>query len=273
MKIKRKSASASRSALTLAQAENKNLQHNLLFLGNTYNLVSDLEVLYDAMPQIVLFPPDDPPSDETLAAVVVSNLTLICRRQLTLGQLTLLRGYRGDSQGHLRKGIEACAFSAKMTRHPEFAKVWLKAGEDDEAFASFRKKFAKDLFPSSDRDLSSLHEVFDRCSKAMHCSMYGVAIHFLHRDSHADKASIDFFDVRIKLNVFTWFMIVIRTHIIMLTILGRLLKPHMVSTHRIWWHEQLDLCKANYVQHQNRWQPKVDEYMKGEGQTSEYVYR
>jgi hypothetical protein len=36
-----------------------------------------------------------------------------CRRQLTLGALTLFRGYRGDSQGHLRKAIEACTFSAK----------------------------------------------------------------------------------------------------------------------------------------------------------------
>lgn len=259
------------SVRRLAIEEEKNLQNSLAFLGNTYELLTALERLYDAFPSIIRLPAADPLPEKTIAAGVESHLALICRRQLTLGALTLFRGYRGDSQGHLRKAIEACTFSAKMDRHPHLAKVWIEVGKSEEAFEEFRKKFAKDLFPKDDAELSSLYEPHDMCSKAMHSSMYGVGLHFIHPQSKPNMPSLDVFDVRINLNVFTWFMIMIRTHTVMLTIFERLLAPYM-GVHLDEWHEQLERCKARYVQHQVQWQPRLDEYMKGEGKLSQYSY-
>src|SRR5437762_5206697 len=111
-----------RSVFRLAAEEAKNLDHTLALLGDTYNLASVAERLYDALPSLCRLPNDIETNERTCAAGINGNLVLICRRQLTLGTLTLLRGYRNDSLLHLRKAIEVCAFAAKMGRHPHLAR-------------------------------------------------------------------------------------------------------------------------------------------------------
>jgi hypothetical protein len=105
----------------------------------------------------------------------------------------------------------------------------------------------------------------------MHSSMYGVGLHFIRPQSTPAMPSLDVFDVRINLNIFTWFMTMVHTHIVILTIFARLLSPYM-GAHLNKWHEHLEQCKADFMQHRAHWQPRIDEYMKGEGKLSEYVY-
>lgn len=207
-------------------------------------------------------PADDPPEDRTFAEGLIGHLDLIGRRQLTLGTLTLLRGYRGDSQLHLRRAIETCAFAAKMGRHPEFAKVWLEAGNDEAAFIKFRDKFRKNLFPIDDAELVALGKQFEICSRAMHSSIYGLATHFAHPRRAPGTLSIDVFDVRIYLNVLTTFMIAVYHHIVMLKVYERLLNP-FIGKRLEEWVARLNDVQVRYDTHNERWKPEIERYKDG----------
>jgi hypothetical protein len=116
-----------RSISELASEEQRNIDKNLELLGDTYDLISMIEDLYDTLPSHCKFPPDLETNDPGFAAGINSNLMLICRRELTVGILALLRGYRVDFLFHIRKAIEFCAFAAKMARHPELSRTWMAA--------------------------------------------------------------------------------------------------------------------------------------------------
>lgn len=146
-----------RSISELAAEEQRNVDRHLTLLGDTYELTTHLEALYRGLPRLCQFPPDVQTNDAAHAAGISASLLMyVCCRELTVGILILLRGYRIDSMAHLRKSIELCAFAAKMTRHPELSRTWIQAGISEDAWETFRAKFVK-LFPRDDRELSFLY--------------------------------------------------------------------------------------------------------------------
>ena len=164
-----------RSVVRLAEEERKNLDHSIELLSGTYDLVTELEALYDFMPQRCQFPEDTNKNDATLAGRVNAHLIFMCRREFTLGTLTLLRGYLGDHRYHLRKAIESCAFAVKMTDSPHFARLWIRVGAGDDAFQKFRDKFKK-LFPANDPLPAILGKHYDICAKATHRHVRGSVV-------------------------------------------------------------------------------------------------
>jgi hypothetical protein len=185
----------------------------------------------------------------------------MCRRQLTVGTLTLLRGYRGDHKSHLRKAIETCAFAAKMERHPHMARVWLEAGGGEEAFEKFRKKFTN-LFPHDDRQLVSLGEHYDICAKATHPSMYGVALYFAaQRARKPGTAGLDVFDVMTEGNLVAEFVTSMCVHLIIIQVFDRLLKPY-TGDRLEQWSAKYKECEKNYLIAHRYWQPLVEEALR-----------
>src|SRR5579871_4301233 len=126
-----------RSISLLAAEEQQNLAKHLELLGDTYDLTTQLESLYDSLPPLCRLPLDVDKNDAAHAAGISGNLMCICRRELTLGTLILLRGYRIDSLSHLRKAVEVCAFAAKMHRHPEMSRTWIEAGLSKDAYEKY----------------------------------------------------------------------------------------------------------------------------------------
>jgi hypothetical protein len=246
------------SILDLAEQENKNLERGLELLGDTYILVTDLETVYDALPHYCGPFKNVETNDAAFAAGVIAHLVFMCRRQLTVGTLTLLRGYRGDHKYHLRKAIETCAFAARMERHPHMARIWLTAGGDDEAFEKFRKKFTN-LFPQDDPHLVELGKHYDVCAKPTHPSMYGVAPYFAtHHAHHPSTAGLDVFDARTEAVVVAEFVISILVYLLIIQVFERLLKPYTGDRLKQ-WSIRRDECEKNYLIAQRHWQPFVME--------------
>jgi hypothetical protein len=254
---RRKPMGPIRSVTRLANIESANLENALRLLGDTYDLVTELEGLYDRLPDLCQFPNDVDTNDSTFAAGLNGHLVWMCRRQLTLGILTLLRGHRGDSWLHLRKALETCAYAAKMGKHPHMARVWIQAGNDEKAFEKFREKFIK-IFPDEDPRLKKMGEHFDRCSKAMHSSIYGMAAYFA---AHVSKGSpsgagLDIFDVRSNAISVGEFMVTVDIYLVMLRVFEGLLKPYAGDRLKD-WTEQLTALEVKFRDKHKHWTPVV----------------
>jgi hypothetical protein len=185
----------------------------------------------------------------------------MCRRQLTLGTLTLLRGYRGDHQFHLRKAIESCAFAAKMEKHPHFARLWMAAGGDKNAFDKFRDKFVK-LFPGEDPLLAELGKHYDACAKATHPSMYGVAPYFAaHYKLEPDTAGLDVFDVRTEPVLIGAFFVAAAVYLVIIRVFQRLLGKYTEARLEP-WTIRLGKLEKRYVVEHEKWKPVIVAGMK-----------
>jgi hypothetical protein len=239
-----------RSLFKLAAEEEKNLNRSIQVLGDTYDLVTDIENVYVGLPPLCRIPNDVKTNDASFAAGLSGNLMVICRRQLTLGTLTLLRGYRNESLLHLRKAIETCAYTARMEKHPHMARVWIQAGIDEESFERFRKKFVK-LFPDDDPLIKTLGKHYDVCSKAMHSSIYGLA-HYLAQSSK----TFPLFDVGTNAKLVATFMTVIAAHLTMIRVFERLLTPYAGDGIKLWVSNLNEAEKRFRAKHEY-WQPLI----------------
>jgi hypothetical protein len=242
-----------KSVLRLAAEEQSNLDRHLKLLGDTYGLTTQLESLYDTLPKQCRFPLDVATNDAGHAAGLNAHLMFPCRRELTTGLLTLLRGYRIDSLYHLRKAIETCAFAAKISRHPAMSRVWLQAGTSEEGWNKFREKFVK-LFPKDDRELTFLSGAFDEASEAMHGSIYSVAHYLLEKRRTDAVPTSDVFDIGNDGVLVAQFIRTIDCHLTILIVFQRILKPYASVGA---WSNQLDSAKASFGDKHQQWLPLV----------------
>ena len=143
-----------------------------------------------------------------------------------------------------------------MEKHPHMARVWIEAGNDEKAFERFRKKFVK-LFPDDDPPLKMLEEHYDRCSKVMHSSVFGVAHYFAH---NRNTASIDIFDVGTNAKLVATFMTSLSLYLVMLGVFQRLLAPYGGKTIAP-WAERLDAVKKKFEIKHAYWNPLMEAEM------------
>jgi hypothetical protein len=233
-----------RSIFTLAAEEEKNLSHSIRLLGDSYDLVTSLERLYDMLPRLCCFPKDAETNDATYAAVLTRELMRVCRRQLTLGTLTLLRLHRGDANLHLRKAIEICAYTAKMGKHPHMARLWMEARKDEKAFEKFREKFKK-LFPQDDAEFAKLGHHYDECSRVMHSSIYG-------------GGGIDVFDTTQDATVIAFFFHITDAYLTMLRVFGHLLAAYAGEQIGSWTKE-LTMVEQTFRMKRHQWTPFIEQ--------------
>lgn len=243
------------SILQLATEEQANVDRHLALLNETYVLVSLLELLYDSLYPLCRFPTDWATNDATHAAGINGHLMALCRRELTIGILTLLRGYRVNSLFHLRKAIELCTFAAKMARHPAMSRTWMQAADSDEEWEKFRDTF-KRLFPEDDRELTFLKIPHDFASEAMHSSVKAVA-HYLAAEHKTDAIpNIGTFDIRTEAVLIASFITTVDAHLTILTVFERILKDYAPGI--TVWSQELYNAKAAFTAEHQRWLPVVE---------------
>ena len=221
-----------KSVEQLAAAENSNLHGSLTLIGDTYNLVTRLESLYDHLPWQIGIGKHSPTLDDVKAFDVMKIFILTCRRHLTVGTLAILRGYRADSNLQLRRAIELTAFAVRIDRHKSLAKLWIDAGTSDAAFTEFRSQLDNKLFPKNDPLTGELYKDFDICSKAIHSSIYGVAPYFAARQSRRAFEShpadgLEALDIATSDLTVVVFIAMIDVHLELLQVFQKILTPYL----------------------------------------------
>ena len=180
---------------SLIDAENANFVATTTILGKTVESVQDFQDLYQSLADFIRISGNGITPEQKKVAFCTLHLLMKCRGDLLLGGLNLVRGYQGDSLRFLRAAIEACAFAAKIKRHPPFADVWLNAVDSDTDYKTFKEKF-KRLFPPDDAGLQELRECYDHCSQMIHNSVYAMSGHFSHRrDGTSQHVRFNVFDL------------------------------------------------------------------------------
>jgi hypothetical protein len=172
----------------IIEAEGANFAATTSALGKTLELVQDFGDLYQSLAGFIGLAGDGITVEKAKVAACALHLLMKCRNNLVIGVLNLLRGYRGTSLLFLRGATEACAFAARIGKHPHMADVWLNAVDGDAEYKKFREKFTN-LFPDDDPLLQELYEYFDRCSQTVHNSVYSMAGHFSYSEADKQKSN------------------------------------------------------------------------------------
>lgn len=244
----------------LIEAECKNFQANEQALGESAELIHDFETIYEALTPCLVSPPSEPDKSARAASVY---LLAFCRRQVTMSGLALLRSYRTDSLLHLRRSIEACAFSVRICKHPELALVWGNAGSDENAYRQYRAAFkAMDVFPNEKHpdylpELAFLKDKYDLCSRLMHGGVFGLAGHF---KTTPDSFRMIYFDLPHDHSLFSTLVMLLESHTKILALFGRVLESH-TNDRMTAWKVRLNSVEAKLIVHAQRWAPMIEQGM------------
>src|SRR5260370_25822922 len=125
----------------LGPQEAKNKKNATKYLKASALLVGDIESLYLGITPLVKFPGGNLDSPDQLALLVtlVCNQLMMSRMLFTKSVIAALRMHQGDSLTHLRRAIEACAFTVRMSRHRTLCKVWSDAAFDGKKSSTYIK--------------------------------------------------------------------------------------------------------------------------------------
>ena len=249
----------------IGQKEAENLENATKYLKASALLIGDIESLYLGIAPLVKFPGGNLDSPDQLALLVtlVCHQVMMSRMLFTKSVIAALRMYQGDALTHLRRAIETCAFTVRMSRHRNLCKVWSEAAFDDKNYNTYRKAFrTEDAFPKQGHAdfnplLSTLKDTFDLASKRLHGSVYGMANHFqsVPRDRNAPYTrNVNFFDMPPESFPSTYFTI-LNTHLTILDLYARILEPHLTDFAQ--WKSEYDLIKERVSRHVNSWVPIV----------------
>jgi hypothetical protein len=252
----------------MAATEATNFTATTEHLGATALLLSDIEGLYEALTPLLKSPEGSTDtSDQVFTINAIFIELMMCRMLLTKAALASLRMYHAEALTHLRRAIEGCAFAVRMSKHPELSRIWAEGGQDkkgeDTRYQRYRKAFKpQDVFPKqghADHDplLSQLWGRFDLCSKVIHGSILGVAnpVGLVPKNSSTPHIRrINFFDMRPDSFVPTFFYL-LRTHIILLSLFGRILKDYAGNLES-WWNEYSYVSKK-LDRHREQWKPNI----------------
>jgi hypothetical protein len=178
----------SSSLVILAAEEQVQLDRSLALLGDSIELLAEVEQLYDLLPEPHCFPLPFSHEDG-----VRLNMLLVCRRNLTVGILTTLRGYHADSQRHLREAIECLAFAMCISEQPALGQLWADATKGGAEWKAYRNAFGRAVKAAKSR-LRELYGVHDECSKASHPSIQTVG-RFLRTGNHLTELPIQWADI------------------------------------------------------------------------------
>ncbi len=249
----------------LGPKEAENQEKATKYLKAAALLIGDVESLYLGMTPLVKFPGGDLDSPDQLALVVTlaCNHLMMSRMLFTKSVIAALRMYQGDALTHLRRAIETCAFTVRMSKHPNLCKVWSEAGFDDKSYNAYRKAFrTEDVFPKRGHAdfnplLTTLKDRFDLASKQLHGSVYGMANHFqlVPKGTNTPRTrNINFFDMPPESFPSTYFMI-LTTHLIILALYGQVFQPHLTDLAE--WKAEFDAIKERVDRHLIAWKPTI----------------
>lgn len=243
----------------LIKAENQNFQTTARALGATTGLVQDFEDLYQSLADFIRISTADGYTVEQAKVGGHALLLLMkCRGDLLAGCVNLLRGYQGNSLRFLRGAIEACAFAARMKKHPHLVDVWLKAVDSDADYKAFREKFSgKNLFPADDPLLQELYQSFDHCSQMIHNSAYSMAGNFsFRRDGTQQHVQFNVFDLPDGPVVAAALYFTLDTHKRILTKFSQVLADN-IKADMTAWRVRFNSVEAKLDFHREKWKTVI----------------
>jgi hypothetical protein len=246
----------------LSHTEALNFAESSRVLQESIGLVGEIEALYELLPPQLCWPPSGANSDEATSMLAAAHELGFCRRQLSIGVLTLFRAYWGDSLTHLRRAIEACAFAVRMMKHHNLIRDWQDAATSDIAYANYRRSFkAKDLFPDSahaDHDpiLSELKDSYDLCSKTIHGSIFGLAGHFRHPNPENASFEVNFFDLPENGELISTYFLHLNSHKRMVRLFEKSLKGYATGDF-VAWEVRMNAVEATLAIHSNTWSKRI----------------
>lgn len=258
----------------LGPKEAENQRRATKYLKASALLIEDVELLYLGMTPLVKFPGGNLDSPDQLAIFVAlaCNQLMMGRMLFTKSVIAALRMYQGDALTHLRRAIEACAFTFRMSKHRNLCKVWSEAGLDDKKYSAYRKAFrTEDVFPKKGHTefnplLSILKDRFDLASKQLHGSVLGMANHFQFVPKGTNtptSRNINFFDMPPDSFPSTYFMI-LTTNLIILELYGQMFQPHLTDFQQ--WKGEYDVIKERVGRHVTTWRPTIMAWNKARNQ-------
>jgi len=244
----------------LIEAEGQNFQATTKILGTTTELVQDFQDLYQGLAAFMRISAADGITPEwAKVGVCVLHLLMKCRSDLLVGSVNLLRGYQGNSLRFLRGAIEACAFAARIKKHPHLADVWFKAVDSDADYQIFREKFVK-LFPGDDVLLQELYARFDHCSQMIHNSAYSMAGHFSYRrEGTWQSVKFNIFDLPDGPVVAAALYFTLDAHKRILTKFSQVLADSMKAD-AARWQVRFNSVEAKLDFHRERWKAAIADF-------------
>lgn len=237
---------------SIRDAEEDNYRLAVKLLGDTVSLAQEVVDLYRLIRDIAV------KSKIVARDEVVTPLHLLaaCEYQFTIGCLAALRGHLTDSHRSSRMAIEQAAFAARIKRHPHLAMVWLNAGQSDQAYADYRKKFSGGkIFPDDHALLRELSDRYDHDSKLGHPSVYSMASQTKVTKTDAGL-NIQFHYFQLKNNdpaeptsTFLW---IVDTHFKIVRLFEEILAEAIVHD-RAAWDVRCNAVEARLVIHKAKW--------------------
>jgi hypothetical protein len=242
----------------LIKAESQNFQTTTTALGETTGLVQDFEDLYQSLADFIrISAADGYTVEQAKVGGYVLLLLMKCRGDLLVGSLNLLRGYQGNSLRFLRAAIEACAFAARIKKHPHMADVWLNAVDSDADYEKYREKFGKNLFPADDPLLRQLYQTFDQCSRVIHNSAYSLAGSFsFRREGTWQHIEFKVFDLPEGPVLPAALYFTLDTHRRILTKFSQVLADN-IKADLTAWQIRFDSVEANLDFHREKWKTVI----------------
>jgi len=205
----------------------------------------------------------DSPDQLALAVRLACDQLMMNRMLFTKSVIAALRMYQADALTHLRRAIETCAFTVRMSKHRNLCKVWSEAAFDDKKYNAYRKAFrTEDVFPKRGHAdfnplLTILKDRFDIASKQLHGSVFGMANHFQSVPKGTNTPTtrnINFFDMPPKSFPSTYFMI-LTTHLTILDLYGQVFQPHLTDFAQ--WKAEYKNVKERVDRHVIAWKPTI----------------
>lgn len=235
------------------EAADANYRESLRFLGDSLRLVQDILDVYQRTADVVASSPRAHEDEHVMGM----NFMMAARYYGVMALLACLRGHITDSFASTRMAIEAAAFAFRVKRHPNLARVWLDAGEDDAAYDEYRKRFRR-LFPEDHARLRELGARYDLCAKQTHPSVYAFAgrskvdaaePHYTLKFEYFQMASDGSEPART-------FLFTLNTHILILGVFGEAL-GRALSHDPTTFDLRFNAVEAALAQHTARWIQRV----------------
>ena len=248
----------------LIEAESQNFQATTTILGTTVELVDDFQGLYQSLTDFIrISAADGFTPEQAKVGGYVLHLLMKCRSDLLIGCLNLLRGYQGNSLRFLRGAIEACAFAARIKKHPHLADVWLKAVDSDADYKNFREKFTGGkLFPVDDALLQELYQSFDQCSQMIHNSVCSMAGHFSYRrEGTQQHVKFNVFDLPEGPIVAAALYFTLDAHKRILTKFSQVLAEN-IKADAATWQVRFNSVEAKLDFHREKWETVIPDPLK-----------
>ena len=218
--------------------EQSNFDATSKFMGHTFDLIRDLENVYELSVRQVTKIPTGATSDSDLVFHAVLHQFMISRMLLIQAALAVLKMYQGDALMHLRKAIEMCAFGVRISKHPNLGRVWVEAGQDPDTdvdkpkYKAYRKAFKTDLIfpntgdPDHDPLLDELKHTWEFASKPVHGSIFGIANFIGNAPKTRGGKTIAFFDLPND-SLQSMFFYVVNTHLKILQLFAPVIESYM----------------------------------------------